>query len=823
MAVTSYMELLKELNTADQALAQARKEVERLQSEDQKIQSNLSQLTSNLDDIALKAGWIFGASAMASYAPLQEEQLTLNLQLLRSENEITGAISALDDGAEVDCGLTEEAMNLQTPLRAACAKANVKMARLLLLHGADVFAHFSVDGWTALHSACHGGHDHIAKLLVEEAKSLHENTFQEGWSLLHLIVLAATERLLNRGAELVCWVLKQMPKLEVDASATRPGYVNWTPLHLAAVRGYTEILQVLLKAKANPFEITGEFYVSSVQLNRPGRLGGWVEDFVATSRRKLGRLAAGDESAVTCVQQISAAKDELDQGLTPLHLSAFGGHLRTCRALLRRSKKSINVMTQGHCWTPLMYGVWSNDVTLVRELCRVGGRCAVNDVDRRGSGTTWSPLALAVVRSSTEMVNAYAADPLARYASCDFPGSALVKHCSLALPDAVENLWSGRDQWPGKADLAATPGHLPRKQRHAVAAAARHAGGAPAPRGAQHTAAADRGVAVAGCDGEGNAEVQEAGARDQARERLVASPASETQSGDPVTFCTAQGWSPAILALFLHTVDSQRKVRCFPLTQAFPDPPGASREEIFLQVIDGLQEDTTVPQRFPDVMMTLNEFSRLCKKADATGIMEKLLHATLCMACHFNRCSFMTSIERRPLHIAASCGHGDVAQLLLDFKADPIEDDENKERPVLKLARALEGKANALQARVAQLEAALEGFPAASSPKVSTTPASRMGRRSGGGPVNNLVKRKGDADEKLRGLTVVSTEMAKYKEMTVKQLMAQLEKTNKGLSKFEHVNKKAIDQWMPQFEFSRNGSGLARNAWTVNDRDAELS
>ena len=37
---------------------------------------------------------------------------------------------------------------------------------------------------------------------------------------------------------------------QVDASATRPGYVNWTPLHLAAVRGYTEILQVLLKAKA---------------------------------------------------------------------------------------------------------------------------------------------------------------------------------------------------------------------------------------------------------------------------------------------------------------------------------------------------------------------------------------------------------------------------------------------------------------------------------------------------------------------------------------------------------------------------------------------
>ena len=59
-----------------------------------------------------------------------------------------------------------------------------------------------------------------------------------------------------------------------------------------------------------------------------------------------------------------------------------------------------------HCWTPLMYGVWSNDVKLVRELCRVGGRSVVNDMDRRGNGTQWCPLALAVVRSTTEMVHA---------------------------------------------------------------------------------------------------------------------------------------------------------------------------------------------------------------------------------------------------------------------------------------------------------------------------------------------------------------------------------------------------------------------------------
>lgn len=132
------------------------------------------------------------------------------------------------------------------------------------------------------------------------------------------------------------------------------------------------------------------------------------------------------------------------------------------------------------------------------------------------------------------------------------------------------------------------------------------------------------------------------------------------------------------------------------------------------------------------------------------------------MACHFNRinvvrhllqaqcdpcrgpslsplpllspgCSFLDSIERRPLHLAASCGHGEVAQLLLDFKADPLEDDENRERPVFKLAKALEGKAQALQARVYELEALLQATP-----KPTTSPK-RGGKRCGGGPV--LLKR----------------------------------------------------------------------------------
>jgi len=60
------------------------------------------------------------------------------------------------------------------------------------------------------------------------------------------------------------------------------------------------------------------------------------------------------------------------------------------------------------------------------------------------------------------------------------------------------------------------------------------------------------------------------------------------------------------------------------------------------------------------------------------------------------------------LHIAASCGYGDLTQLLLDFKADPLEGDESNEMPVFKLNRHYQAQIAELQAKVAELEAKLE-------------------------------------------------------------------------------------------------------------------
>jgi len=61
--------------------------------------------------------------------------------------------------------------------------------------------------------------------------------------------------------------------------------------------------------------------------------------------------------------------------------------------------------------------------------------------------------------------------------------------------------------------------------------------------------------------------------------------------------------------------------------------------------------------------------------------------------------------------------------------------------------------------------------------------------------VNKLLQKKSEADEKLRSLAVVSSDMSSYKEMTPTDLMEELARTNRELSKFDRVNKKAIDQF----------------------------
>mmetsp|Transcript_20695 Transcript_20695/g.46859 ORF Transcript_20695/g.46859 Transcript_20695/m.46859 type:complete len:324 (+) Transcript_20695:2-973(+) len=253
--------------------------------------------------------------------------------------------------------------------------------------------------------------------------------------------------------------------------------------------------------------------------------------------------------------------------------------------------------------------------------------------------------------------------------------------------------------------------------------------------------------------------------QDDARERLASAPISEAQVQDPVTFRTCEGWTPVILAVLLQTVDADRSVCPFPLTQGFPDRfAGGSRKQVVEELMAGpasafaeLEEDKPLllPQRFPDVAQTLvnmaiNEFVRLCTPSAAESV-RRILHSTLCLACHLNRaqivrhlletglcdpcCTFLP-IEQRPLHIVTSHGFGRLAQLLLEKRADPLEADEDRQFPVLKLTQFFEDQLRSLQARVVELEAQLcEASVTEMSPKEALKGPVHVGRKSGGGPV----------------------------------------------------------------------------------------
>ena len=88
----------------------------------------------------------------------------------------------LQNGAEVDC------LNLQclkfSPLYGACIKGHFEVAKLLIMHGADV--NFKEKGnYFALHMASQEGHYEIVKLLLKNGATV-DCLRRDGLTPLHL-------------------------------------------------------------------------------------------------------------------------------------------------------------------------------------------------------------------------------------------------------------------------------------------------------------------------------------------------------------------------------------------------------------------------------------------------------------------------------------------------------------------------------------------------------------------------------------------------------------------------------------------------------------
>ncbi|RVW26185.1 putative E3 ubiquitin-protein ligase XBOS32 [Vitis vinifera] len=194
---------------------------------------------------------------------------------------------------------------------------------LLLVSGVDINLR-NYRGQTALMQACQHGHWEVVQTLVLFRANIHRADYLNGGTALHLAALNGHSRCIRL---LLADYIPSIPDLwnilrkrsnreesisEFDEGAlcqviNRPADGGITALHMAALNGHVETLQLLLDLGASLSEVT-------------------VED--------------------------GTTIDLIGAGSTPLHYAACGGNAQCCQILIARGAYLAAENANG--WTPLM-------------------------------------------------------------------------------------------------------------------------------------------------------------------------------------------------------------------------------------------------------------------------------------------------------------------------------------------------------------------------------------------------------------------------------------------------------------------------------------
>lgn len=220
-----------------------------------------------------------------------------------------------------------------TPLHIAVLRDDRAMAELLLANKANVNA-VSPGGFTPLHFAARDTDPAFVELLLQHGAKVDVKD-GEGWTPLHRALVA------NR-ADIVTLLLKRKadPDAQFDVSASRPGwapteYKKATPLFYETYTGNTNLMQILLGAKADPNLRTA-----------------------SGSCPILTAAALGNAPALALLLDGGALIDARDQdGNTALHI-AVKVDCDDCIRLLVAHHADVNARDNSGN-TPLHFAVWN--------------------------------------------------------------------------------------------------------------------------------------------------------------------------------------------------------------------------------------------------------------------------------------------------------------------------------------------------------------------------------------------------------------------------------------------------------------------------------
>ena len=311
------------------------------------------------------------------------------LHLASREVHVKLARVLLEHGADA----TSQDLVGQTPLHLASMRGDAELARVLLERGADAKTHDS-DGQTPLHLASMRGNLELAQVLLERGADATTQD-SEGLTPLHLAS--------RRGDVELVRVL-----LERGADATAQDLDGQIPLHLASGRGHAELAQVLLERSADATAQDSQGRSPLHLASSWGRVQlAWVllkhsADVTAQDSHGLTPLhlasESGDVELAQALLEHSADVTARDPcGQTPLHLASGKGHAELARVLLQCGADATTQDSDG--LTPLHLASSCGSVELARVLLERGADATAQD--SRGQ----TPLHLASGKGHVELVH----------------------------------------------------------------------------------------------------------------------------------------------------------------------------------------------------------------------------------------------------------------------------------------------------------------------------------------------------------------------------------------------------------------------------------
>jgi len=276
----------------------------------------------------------------------------------------------------------DQDVNKRTAMHTAASFGNVDQVRLLIKKNSNVGIP-DIEGKTPLHCAA-GSKDPQAvdcvQCILETAPSVINWQDYEGCTALHLAVAGGNEAVVSS--------LISLESCDVNALDN----MFRTPLHWAAVFGYSTIVSVLLNSRVdasssdsagatplhyaavNNFAETAEVFLSCP----------YIKDEADNEGRSafLWAASSGADDSISCFIQHGVDLMQVDQlGTTAVHVAASAGHTSTVQLLLKSGCASLMNAKDLMKRTPLSHACEMGRIKIVEALIASGAN--INDVQDR--------------------------------------------------------------------------------------------------------------------------------------------------------------------------------------------------------------------------------------------------------------------------------------------------------------------------------------------------------------------------------------------------------------------------------------------------------